>query len=155
VPCLHKNLSLSLSLSLSLFPHSSSSSPFTYCASLPLSVLLGAWSCEKQRWRIETLIAPPWNPKAQRHSAISESHDYGKFHVKINMSVISWNGQFRHVGKYVPIVPNRVRTHAWFPITVGRSFEWKKYIIRLSHRVWTTQPTGCFFFLIQMIGVAI
>ncbi len=48
-----------ISLSLSLFPHSSSSSsPFTYCASLPLSVLLGAW-CEKQRWRFETLMATP------------------------------------------------------------------------------------------------
>ncbi len=41
----------------------------------------------------------PWNPKAQQHSAISESHDYGKFFVKIITSVISWNGPFRHVGK--------------------------------------------------------
>jgi len=41
----------------------------------------------------------PWHPKAQRHFAILESHDYGKFLIKITMSVISWNGSFRPVGK--------------------------------------------------------
>jgi hypothetical protein len=53
-----KSLSTSLSFSLFLFPHSSSS-PFTYCAYLPVSVLLGAWWCEKQRWQFETLMTTP------------------------------------------------------------------------------------------------
>jgi hypothetical protein len=56
----------------------------------------------KARHNTEATMTPdddPWNPKVQRHSAISESHDYGKFFVKITMLIISWNGPFRHVGK--------------------------------------------------------
>jgi len=63
----------------------------------------------------------PWNPKAQRHSVISESHDYGKFLVKITMSVISWNGPFYHVGKEstfpsYPIGHERMLSHHYWAL---------------------------------------
>ncbi len=67
-----------------------------------------------------TLDDDPWNPKAQRHSAISESHDYEKFLMRINMSVISWNGPFCHLGKE--------NTFPSYPIGA----------FRLSYRVCTT-----------------
>ncbi len=45
----------------------------------------------KARHDTEAAMTPdddPWNLKAHQHSVISESHDYGKFLVKITMSVI-------------------------------------------------------------------
>jgi hypothetical protein len=64
----------------------------------------------------------PWNPKGQRHFAISESHDYVSY-------FLEWPILPRRKRKYVPIVPNRARTHA-FPSLWGASVnewmnEWK------------------------------
>ncbi len=44
----------------------------------------------KARHDIEAAMTPddnPWNPKAQQHSAISESHDYGKLEKYKELSV--------------------------------------------------------------------